>query len=362
MLNYAKPFYKQVELDEVSKIQSLYNREECFLSDIEVSDEGKIVINGTHFTPTEQFVKSLSSLLRIPYPFVCQIPIDLLQKNITTLKTLGDRPSTVVFRNLDGVKIPVNVFAKSNPEAVLKEIHEVNSDGLIEQFRSEGKYLQRRAVMGDYGLCFDVMNEDLGKIHLNNFKVGDYAALGYRISNPFTLKSTSLVMRLIANQYSCSNGSVFPVELGYASLNLSNALGDDNSYFDAFNRSIDESIGKHFILKDLGEIFNKMMETPIKYRFLNPIINKFKFQPDLFRHVFTINAAEPINNDSDELKFYAKEAKENENGDSIYNYFDIMYKSTEYRKDLEIHTIEENEAYTSSLISSYLKQINLFKN
>lgn len=362
MLTYSPLFYKEVELNELPKIQSLYNREECLLSTIEVADDGQIVIGGNHYTPTEQFMKSLSGVLRIPYPFACQIPIDLLQKNVTTLKTLGDRPSIIVFRDLDGVKVPVNIFAKSNPETVLKEAHEIDSDELVEQFRSEGKYVHRRGIMGDYGLCFDVMNEDLGRIHLDNFKVGDYASIGYRLYNPFTLKSTALVMRLIANQYSCSNGMTIPIELGYASLNLTNNLGDNNSYFDAFNRSIDESIGKKFVLKDLSNIFNRMQETPISYRFLNPIINKFKSQPDLFRHIFTINPKVPINNDSDELKFYAKQAKEDENGDSTYTYFDIMFKSTEYRKDLEANQIEENENYTSNLITSYLKQINLLKN
>jgi len=363
MLNYSPTFYKNVEVNEISNIQSLYNREEHLLSDIEVSDEGKMVIGGTHFVPTEQFMKSLSSILKIPYPFGCQIPIDLLQKNVNTLKTLADRPAIVVFREMDGIKVPINIYSTSNVEQVLKEVHEINSEELIEQFRSEGKYAYRKISMGDFGLCLDVMNEGLGQINLGKIKVGDFASMGYRIYNPITLKSTSLAMKVIAEQYSCSNGMTFPVSLGLnASLGLTNDLGDDNNYFDAFNRSIDETIGKKFILNELDNIFNYMGETPIKYRFLNPIITKFKHQEDLFRHIFTINQAEPINNDSDELKFYAKEAVDNENGDSIYNYFDIMYKATEFRTNLDAISIEDNENYASSIISSYLKQKSLMKN
>lgn len=334
------------DIQEIERIQNLYETEELNLHDINVNSNMEITIGESEkMQGTEDFYQSFYNLLGIPYPFTRKIPNDLLLTNIERLEQEFNRPVKIVRRG----DVLVNVVNNMNKKGQPLFFQEINSSLMMDNFMSDS-FEMKNSYAGDYGLVLDVVHKDLGEGKLK-YEVGDTINIGYRLRNPFTMFENKLSMSLYVNQLSCENGMVMGKDFGGVSLSLNKNIGDEETFLQRFRTNIDMNISKQYSLNKIIETYQGMINTPIKNRWLKPIMsNVRKVDDDLFTRVFKCNW-------DDEKELLQDSFVNNETDDSDYKYFDTLFNIT---KEAQSETVSNRlflEEYNSKIINLYKKQL-----
>lgn len=342
-------FFKPItNIKEVEEIQSRYSYDDCMLEDI-IMDEGwDIKIKDDNFKGTDDFYINLFKLLNIPYPFTRKIPGDLVVTNVDRLNDEFNTPVTVVRRE----NTLVNVVKATNNKGKQAFFQKINTGLLLDYFSSEN-FEMKNCYVGDEGAVIDIIHKDLGQLKLKDREVGDIIDIGYRLTNPFTMFDNSLKMSLYLNQLVCSNGMVVGRDFGGAKLSLNKNLGDEQVFIERFRTNIDHSITKRFTLDELTDLYNRMVQTPIKYRWLKPIISTVKkFGDDFLARVMKIDWEQ-------EGESYKDNFENEENEDSDFNYFQTIFDLTQQAQNESVVNRLFLEGYNDKIINLFQKQLKI---
>lgn len=345
-------FKREMNLQEVEKIQDEYIIEDKMITQIDVDENFDIKVNDETHKATSDFFQAFYGILGIPYPFTRKIPPDLVITNVDRLKELSNIPVKIVRRDDTLVNIVPNINRKGNPVF----FKNVNTSLLLDSFSSDSFDL-KNCYVGDEGAVIDVVHKDLGQIILDKKNVGDIIEVGYRIRNPFTMFDNKLSMSIYLNQLVCLNGMVLGKEFSSSVVNLNKDIGDEQVFIERFRNNIDSNVGRRYSLENLIDLYSKLNITEIKNRWLKPIMNTVKKigDGDMFSKVFGFDWEE-------ESDFYKKSFEEDENGDSEWKYFDTIYKITKHAQKESTRDRLFLEEYNNKIVNLYNKQILVTSN
>jgi len=330
---------------EIEEIQSMYNVEEVMLEDLKINDNLQVLLRNETVRNTDDFLHGFYGILNIPYPFTRKIPTDLLVTNVDRLSQEFNIPVKIVSR--DGVLI--NVVSNINRKGQPVFFQQINSSLLLDNFSNDSFEL-KNSYAGDYGLVMDVIHKDLGQLELET-EEGDIVDIGYRLRNPFTMFGNKLDMSIYLNQLVCKNGMIIGRDFGGVHLNLTKDLGDEETFLQRFRANIDMNISRKFTLDKILEIYNGMVRTNIKNRWLKPIMNNVrKIDDELFTRVFHCSW-------DDEKEILQDSFENNETDDSDYNYFETIFNITKEAQKESVSNRLFLEEYNNSIINLYKKQL-----
>lgn len=335
---------KENDIDKLNSFQNKYSFIDSSLSEISITEDGVFTVGSEQYKYTGPFLNSLSKLLKIPFQYAKQIPVDLLSKNVNRLKGLHNQPIKMCHRN--GVMV--------NTISTKKQSHFQNvlTGDVLEYFNNDS-FKINKSIIGDNGAWVDFIHKDLGVVERAK---GDIIEIGYRIRNPFTMFGNRLEVLLFANQLVCTNGMTMPRNLFNVGVNLNQVYGEGNEYIERLRNSIDKSISKGYSLNNLADLFLGMSRTNINNQNLKKIFGSWRRTPELnFEYVFGFNWEE-------KGKDFMESIKEKDYELSDYCYFDTMYKMTEECQKYDLTTQIKVENYTGNLITMYEKQKKLMEN
>jgi hypothetical protein len=339
----------ETDLSKIDEFQKQYEYEDTELSALnfkENNDVIEITKGEDKYDATESFYQSLCKLLQIPYPFSRKIPQDLFLTNVDRLKEEFNTRIKLIKRE----DVLVNVVNISKPDGKLLHFQDLNTSEILEYFNTDN-FKMSKGYIGDNGSYYDFIHKDLSRFEI---KKDDFIEVGYRIKNPFTFMDTKLTGSMYLNQLVCTNGMVAPKQFLNASINLNKVLGEREIYVEKFKNEIDRYIGKNYTIEKVSDLFLKLADTKIKYRWLKPIYSSIKsMDTDIHSDIFGISEGEQGNDDK---KWFDLKFKENENEDYTMTYFDVIYALTDKVKKANPWLRINAENYTPRIIDTYNDQ------
>jgi len=228
-------FVKETEVTVIDWDEGIYQSQEVYnigireirYRDLQVNEQGFIVVGNEIYTTTEAGLIGLCKRLGIPDPFAHRIPFDLLQTNIHRL--LSERSTN-----------QINVMHNTN-RTILNFMHDtfvpVNNTKLLTEMRQKFPNFPIKISIGDRGMDLDVIsfNREV-EVNREN-KVGDIIRAGLRLSSSHT-GFWSTKANVLLQVLRCTNGAVMPSSWGEAKMRLSPEKDAEKIYKDFFNQII----------------------------------------------------------------------------------------------------------------------------
>ncbi len=353
------------DVKEIKAFESKYKMMPAELSKIQLKTNSKIYeslemrYQDKIFTSIlDEGFRNYCKLLKIPHSYaIHEIPHDLLIRSVQRLrewkKAKEKRVMIIFYDNVLVNIIEADKFAVlPKPSKLLTQLGDmgVKMEGtLIKPTNEKGSINKfsnfKHCYVGDKGATVDILipgNETVLEVN------GDKIGFGVRIDLPFTGFGNKIKIDGFLHQWACSNGMM--VGMKFISEDLSTGLmkfGLD-SYI---NYLMTSKINFDKLQKNLIG----MTKEKVTYKYLKIMWNRIqKVNPTVFEHVFQLQ-------DRNKYEFLKTRlmSKTYEDEKSPFNYFEIMYDTTQQSQNLRSKAPRKQqslEEFSNKMFELYLRQ------